>query len=76
MIHTQDRLRLHALVHALPEPYREVFTLRAWGELSFAEIGTLFGKNANWACVTYHRARKKMLTELTETNEMEENPHD
>ena len=76
VIHAQDRLRLHALVHALPEPYREVFTLRVWGELSFAEIGTLFDKSANWACVTYHRARQKMQIQLTETSEMEEPPHD
>ena len=24
------------------------------------QIGALFGKTENWACVTYHRARKKI----------------
>lgn len=59
-------LRLHRLVHTLPEPYKEVFLLRVFGELSFAQIGTIFGKTGNWACVTYHRARRKLM-------EMEEN---
>ena len=38
---------------------REVFMWRTLGELSFKQIGALFGKTENWACVTYHRARKK-----------------
>ncbi|NLY39135.1 MAG: sigma-70 family RNA polymerase sigma factor, partial [Firmicutes bacterium] len=42
------------------EPYKEVFTLRVFGELSFKQIANLFGKSENWACVTYHRARKKI----------------
>ena len=33
---------------------------RTLGELSFKQIGALFGKTENWACVTYHRARKKI----------------
>ncbi|MGM9629136.1 RNA polymerase sigma factor [Butyricicoccus sp.] len=51
---------VHQALHALPEPYREVFTLRVFGELSFAQIGALFGKTDHWACVTYHRARQKI----------------
>lgn len=73
LIRAQDTQRLHALIHALPEPYREVFSLRVFGELRFADIAALFGKTANWACVTYHRARAKILAELAE---MEEESHD
>ena len=51
---------VHKALHALPEPYREVFTLRVFGELSFSQIGALFGKTDHWACVTYHRARQKI----------------
>ena len=47
-------------LHALEEPYREVFELRVFGELSFREIGTIFGKTENWARVTYHRAKLKL----------------
>ena len=52
--------KLHRLLHDLPEPYKEVFSLRTFGELSVAEIGELFGKTENWARVTYFRARKKL----------------
>ena len=31
-------------LRTLPEPYREVFSMRVFGELSFRQIGTLFGK--------------------------------
>ena len=60
---TMDRdssFRIHMALHALDEPYREAFELRVFGELSFREIGTIFGKTENWARVTYHRARLKL----------------
>lgn len=50
--------RLRAIAEELPEPYREVFHLRAFGELPYKDIGSLYGKTANWACVTCHRARE------------------
>ena len=60
----QDGLMgLYARLHRLTEPYKEVFLLRALGELSFRQIGEVFGKTENWACVTYHRARKKLQKE-------------
>ena len=52
--------RIHVALHALEEPFREIFELRVFGELSFREIGTIFGKTENWARVTYHRARLKL----------------
>ena len=52
--------RLHRLLHDLPEPYKEVFSLRTFGELPFAQIGELFGKTESWARVTYFRARQKL----------------
>ena len=47
---------LHSL-HTLEEPYKEVFTLRALGDVAYADIAALFGKSESWARVTYHRAR-------------------
>ena len=44
----------------MPEPYKEVFQLRVFGELSFAKIGRIFEKTESWARVTYHRARLKI----------------
>ena len=52
--------RIHQVLHNLEEPYKEVFTLRVFGELSFRKIGLLFGKTENWARVTHHRARLKI----------------
>ena len=53
-------LEIHRVLHDLQEPYKEVFSLRVFGQLSFQDIGGLFGRSANWACVTYHRARAKI----------------
>ena len=58
--------RIHLALHALEEPYREVFELRVFGELSFREIGLIFGKTENWARVTYHRARLKLRERMRE----------
>ena len=60
----QTALDLHRILHGLPEPYKEVFSLRIFGELGFADIGSLFGKSAHWACVTYHRAKEKIQKEM------------
>lgn len=57
-------LRLHQLLHEMEEPYKEVFSLRVFGELSFAKIGIIFGKTENWARVTYHRAKLKLQERL------------
>ena len=54
---------VHMALHQLEEPYKEVFSLRIFGELSFREIGQIFGKTENWAGVTYHRA-KLMLQDV------------
>jgi len=58
--------RVSEAVHRLDEPYKEVFLLRVYGEMPFENIGRLFGKTANWACVTFHRAKTKIKAELEE----------
>ncbi|WP_281672403.1 RNA polymerase sigma factor [Pseudoramibacter alactolyticus] len=59
-------LRIHLVLHHLNEPYKEVFSLRVFGELSFADIGHIFGKSENWARVTYHRAKRKIQERMAE----------
>ena len=54
------------LLHQMPDPYKEVFMWRVFGELSFKEIGNIYGKTDNWACVTYHRAKKMIQSRLEE----------
>ena len=55
---------IHKVLHTLEEPYKEVFSLRTFGELSFKQIAELFGRTETWARVTYHRARLKIKEEL------------
>ncbi len=52
--------RLHVLLHDLNEPYKEVFTLRVFGELPFSQIGELFGKTDSWARLIFYRAKKQL----------------
>ncbi len=66
LINREEGLQIHRLLHDLPEPYREVFTLRTLGQLGFRDIGALFGKSENWACVVYHRARAKIKEKMEE----------
>ena len=58
---------LQRLLHRLPEPYKEVFMWRTYAELSFKQIGQMFGKTDNWACVTYHRAETMLRKGLEES---------
>lgn len=65
-------LQIHRLLHKLDEPYKEVFVLRVFAELSFAEIGDVFEKSESWARVTFHRAKVKIITQMTVENEEED----
>ena len=56
----EEAKQIRKILHELPDPYKEVFMWRVFGELSFKAIGELYNKTDNWACVTYHRARKMM----------------
>ncbi len=60
--------RIRKILHTIPDPYKEIFMWRVFGELSFKEIGNLYNKTDNWACVTYHRARKIIQSRLKEIN--------
>lgn len=60
----ETALQVHKVLHELREPYKEVFSLRVFGELSFREIGELFQKSEHWACVTYHRAKSMIREKL------------
>lgn len=55
---------IHKVLHKLKEPYKEVFWLRTFGELTFSQIGVLYGKTENWARVTYYRAKLLIKEDL------------
>ena len=57
-------LKIHKYLHLLREPYREVFMLRVFGDLSFKEIAEVCGKSESWAKVTFYRAKSKLIEDL------------
>ena len=66
----ESAFEIHRLLHELEEPYKEVFSLRVFGELSFKQIGQLFSKTESWARVTCFRARKIIMEELADEMEL------
>ena len=66
LIRKEEVQRIQKVLHDISEPYKEVFMWRVFAQLSFKQIGSICGKNENWACVTYHRARKMILGRLEE----------
>ncbi len=66
LVRQADVLQIRRILHSIPEPYKEVFMWRVYAQLSFRQIGTLYGKTENWACVTYHRACTRIRKQLEE----------
>lgn len=64
LINRETAWEIHKMLHFLDEPYKEVFTLRVFGELPFLQIAELFDKTESWARVTFHRAKIKLKEEL------------
>lgn len=60
LVNEETAFSIHRFLHDMPEPYKEVFSLRVFGELPFEKIGLLFGKSPGWARVTFYRAKKSI----------------
>lgn len=60
----QQALQIHCLLHQLQEPYREVFSLHVFGELTFREIAAVFRKSESWAKMTFYRAKTMLVTRM------------
>ena len=60
--------QLHRLLHGLNEPYKEVFSLRVFGELPFSQIGQLFGKSDSWARLIFYRAKTELRRRADEND--------
>jgi len=65
-VNEETSFRIHQIIHKLDEPYKEVFQLRVFGELSFKKIALIVGKTERWAGVTYNRSRLKIQEILYE----------
>jgi RNA polymerase sigma-70 factor (ECF subfamily) len=60
---------IHKKIHELNEPYREVFLLRLFAGLSFAQIADIFDKTESWARVTYYRSKIKIRESINDREE-------
>ena len=68
----ETAFRIHQFLHDMKEPYKEVFSLRVFGELSFEKIARLFNKSPSWARVVFYRA-KVQIKEYMEVLDGEQN---
>ena len=59
-----EAARIRSVLHDISDPYKEVFMWRVFAELSFKQIGQIFNKSENWACVTYHRAKTMIKSRM------------
>lgn len=48
-------------LETLKDPYREVFSLKIFGELKYKEIADILGKTESWAKVTFYRAKEQIV---------------
>lgn len=64
-----DQTEIYKAVHRLPEPYREIVLLKIHTDMSFSDIGEIFGKSENWARVTFFRG-KEQLRKLLEKEDI------
>lgn len=69
LLRNDEVMQIHRLLHALSEPYREVFSLRVFGELKFSQIASLFSKTESWARVTFYRAKCELQIQIREEND-------
>ena len=56
----QGHLDLLRRIHSLSPNTREVVYLRAFGGLSFREIGDVLGRTETWARVTFYRGKETL----------------
>ncbi len=63
-IDNDQAAQIRMALHDLPAPYKEVFMWRVFATLRFREIGQIYSKSENWACVTYHRAKAMIQSRL------------
>lgn len=59
---SEERITFYKKITSLDEPYKTVVYLRLASNLTFEEIGQVLNQSANWARVTYYRAKERLKT--------------
>ncbi|WP_296111986.1 RNA polymerase sigma factor [uncultured Anaerococcus sp.] len=60
--------KLSKAINKLENPYKDIVKLRL-NDLSFKEIGEIYQKNQNRACVVFYRAKEKLKVLMEDYNE-------
>lgn len=60
----QKIIKLNQIIHKFNEETREVLILRLYANLSFKEIGKVFGNSEQWARTTFYRGKLRIKEEL------------
>ena len=61
--------KLHAALQILPARQREVFTLRYFQEMAYADIAQLTGTSEGAAKASFFHAKNKVQAHLTSSND-------
>ncbi len=64
LMNADEAISVHKVIQRLDEPYKEVFYLRCFADLSYKQICEIFGKSESWARVTFYRAKEKIKQAL------------
>ena len=59
LLEKENLNNLERAIENLENPYKDVVKLRL-NDLSFKEIGDIYKKDQNWACVVFYRAKEKL----------------
>lgn len=56
--------KVRKLLHRMKEPYKEVFYLRVFANLSYQEIAEVFEREETWARQIFHRSKMMIKEEI------------
>ena len=68
LLKKESLTKLEIAINKLDTPYKDVVKLRL-NDLSFKEIGQIYKKDQNWACVVFYRAKEKLKNLMEDYNE-------
>ena len=57
--------QIRQAIRQLPQPYRDVFIMHAFGGVKLKEIAAIYEKSESWARVTFFRAKQQILREVS-----------
>lgn len=64
LIRREEYTKVRTAILQLEEPYKDVFILHTYAEVSLKEIAISYNKSESWARVTYYRAKQKIIEQI------------